>query len=157
MGKRLRRALAWLKSGERWCTNCTCFWFPIPADGSVTLAPTKVPFRISGGQSARRYIFSEGWRTGIVQILTVIGWHQAPGMGHAAGRSSVLPLSTETHSRVLLTPSAAGLSFFGPWPGWAHFLMCCAFGAHLWCAEMKLCFLFVGGHVTRHVGSLFPD
>lgn len=45
---------------------------PTLVDGSVTLAHGK-SLPIPGGQSARRYIFSECWRTGMVQILTVIG------------------------------------------------------------------------------------
>ena len=96
--------------GNVWCTNCTCFWFPPQLTAVWPWHPGKF-LPISGGQSARRYLFSEGWRTGMVQILTVIGWHQAPGMGHAAGRlPAVLPLSTETHSS---SPSGLPIS---SWP-----------------------------------------
>ena len=89
---------------------------------------------ISGGQSAHRYIYSKGWRTGMVQILTVISWHQAPGMRHAAGHLPSVSASEHWHTpRVLLEQLAC---FLWPWPGWAHFLMCRArvltFGVQRW-------------------------
>ena len=111
--------------GNVWCTNCTCFWFPPQLMAVWPWHPGKF-LPISGGQSARRYICSKGCRTGMVQILTVIGWHQAPGMRHAAGH---LPsVSASEHWDTLLesfwTPHQQLACFLWPWPVWAHFLMC---------------------------------
>ena len=123
--------------GNVWCTNCTCFWFPPQLMAVWPWHPGKF-LPISGGQSARRYICSRGCRTGMVQILTVIGWHQAPGMRHAAGH---LPsVSASEHWDTLLesfwTPHQQLACFLWPWPVWAHFLMCRArvltFGVQRW-------------------------
>lgn len=40
---------------------------------------------ISGAQSARHYVLSEGWCTWTVWMLAVRGRRQAPNMGHTAG------------------------------------------------------------------------
>ena len=72
-------------------------------------------------------------------------------MGHAAGHLPSVSAS-ETHS---WGPSGLPIS---SWPvfcglGQAGLIpdVLCR-GAHHWCAEMKLCFLFVCGHITWHVG-----
>ena len=134
------------------------FLIPTPADSSVTLAPRKVPSYLWGpvcpplpllrgledrdGPDSHCDWLTSGSRYGTCS--------RAPSRCFASEH-------WDTFLESFWTPHQQLACFLWPWPGWAHFLTCCAFGAHLGCAEMKLCFLFVGGHVTRLVGSLFPD
>lgn len=131
--------------GKVWCTNCTCFWFP-PQLMAVWPWHMESPFLFLGASlpAATSSLSAGGlgwsrfslWLAGIrLQV-----WNTQQGIVPL-----FLPLSTETHS---WGPSfSVALARLGSFPD----VLCRR--AHRWCAEMKLCFLFVCGHATRHVGS----
>ena len=137
--------------GKVWCTNCTCFWFP-PQLMAVWPRHLESPFLSLGASlPATTSSLSAGglgrsrfslWLASIrLQV-----WDMQQGIFPL-----FLPLR-HIPGVLLDSPSAAGLfsvalARLGSFPD----VLCR--GAHHWCAEMKLCFLFVCGHATWHVGS----